>query len=90
VFSAIPLSSRFERLGKTMDVTESISMSEKSVSLSPIDHPNNLDCLTNLGNPLFRRFERLGEVDDKTTDSDGRESLAAHSRRGYDQTTVVG
>jgi hypothetical protein len=54
------LSNRFDRLGKVMDVTKSILMGEKSVSLSPIDHPNNLDCLTNLGSALFRRFETRG------------------------------
>ncbi|KAJ7199961.1 TPR-like protein [Mycena pura] len=47
-----------------LDINQSVEMLESAVQLTPDGHPDTPSRLSNLGNSLSRRFERLGDLSD--------------------------
>ncbi|KIJ26862.1 hypothetical protein M422DRAFT_272008 [Sphaerobolus stellatus SS14] len=46
------------------DLNQSVLKFQEAVQLTPVDHPDKPTLLNNLGNSLFRQFERLGDMTD--------------------------
>ncbi|KAN0078876.1 hypothetical protein V8E54_005389 [Elaphomyces granulatus] len=46
------------------DLEEAIQTAQQAVELTPADNPHQVTCLNNLGNNIFRRYERTGEMKD--------------------------
>ena len=55
---------RFKRKGSIDDLDRAITMEEKAVESTPVDHPDRAGYLNNLGIALQSRFERTGSMDD--------------------------
>ncbi|KAJ7120017.1 CHAT domain-containing protein [Mycena epipterygia] len=60
-----------------------MSMREGAVRLTPDGHPNTPSFLSNLGNSLLRRFERLGDLDDLNKSVSVREDAVRLTPDGH-------
>lgn len=71
----------FERTGSKDHLNMAIEIIEQAIGLTPIGHPDRAMSFNIFGNPLARRFEMRGSMEDQSCDYGKGVSNPIHPKR---------